>query len=185
MKRHEQIINRNRTALLIVDVQQKINAVMMHPDTVVESIVKLIKACQILNVPIFITEQYPQGLGPTEPKILEALEVKRLTQKLTFSCCGIEKLNSQLKEKNIQQIIVTGIESHVCVQQTALDLLANNFEVHVPKDATSSRKELDYQTAVERMSKAGVVLTTVEAALFELLEEAGTPEFKEISKLIK
>jgi len=185
MNRHPQILNRNRTALLIVDVQQKINAVMMHPDTVVESIVTLIKACQMLNVPIFITEQYPKGLGPTEPKILEALEGKTPIQKMTFSCCGAEELNSKLQEKNIQQLIVTGIESHVCVQQTALDLLANNLQVHVPKDAVSSRKDLDYQTALERVSKAGVVLTTVEAALFELLEEAGTLDFKEVSKLIK
>lgn len=185
MNRHPQILNRNRTALLIVDVQQKINAVMMHADTVVESIVKLIKSCQILNVPIFITEQYPKGLGPTEPKILEALEGKTPIQKMTFSCCGAEELCSKLHDKNIQQLIVTGIESHVCVQQTALDLLANELQVHVPKDAVSSRKELDYQTALERMAKAGVVLTTVEAALFELLEEAGTPDFKEVSKLIK
>jgi nicotinamidase-related amidase len=185
MKRHPQILNRNQTALLIVDVQQKINAVMMHPDLVVDSIVKLIKACQILNVPIFITEQYPKGLGPTEPKILEALGGSTPIQKMTFSCCGVKDLLFQLQEKNIRQVMVTGIECHVCVQQTALDLLAENLHVHVPKDAVSSRKELDYQTALERMSKAGVVLTTVETALFELLEEAGTPEFKEVSKLIK
>ncbi|MFQ5824327.1 MAG: hydrolase [bacterium] len=185
MKRHPQILNRNRTALLIVDVQQKINAVMLYGDIVVNSIVKLIKACKILNVPIFITEQYPKGLGPTEPKILEALEGKVPIQKMTFSCCGVEQLISQFKEKNIQQVIVTGIESHVCVQQTALDLLEQNIQVHVPKEAVSSRNELDYQTALERMSKTGVVLTTVEAALFELLEEAGTPEFKEVSNLIK
>ncbi|MFQ5864324.1 MAG: hydrolase [bacterium] len=185
MKRHPDILNRNQTALLIVDVQQKINAMMMHADTVVSSIVKLIKACQILNVPIFITEQYPKGLGPTERKILQALEGKTPIQKMTFSCCADEELIQQFKNNNIQQVIVTGIECHVCVQQTALDLLAQNMQVHVPKDAVSSRKELDYQTALDRMSKAGVVLTTVEATLFELLEEAGTPEFKEIAKLIK
>jgi nicotinamidase-related amidase len=185
MIRHPEILNKSQTALLIVDVQQKINAVMMHPDTVVESIVKLIKACQILNVPIFITEQYPKGLGPTETKILQALDGNRPIQKMTFSCCGADHLLKQLKDNRIRQVIITGIESHVCVQQTALDLLAQNIQVHIPKDAVSSRKELDYQTALERMSKAGIVLTTVEAALFELLQQAGTPEFKQITQLIK
>jgi len=185
MKRHPQILDRKHTALLIVDVQEKINAVMMHGDLVVDSILKLIKACQTLNVPIFITEQYPKGLGPTEPQILEALEGKSPLQKMTFSCCGSQEFLEQINSQKIKQVIVTGIESHVCVQQTALDLLAQEIQVHIPKDAVSSRKELDYQTAIERMSNAGVVLTTVEAALFELLQEAGTPAFKEITKLIK
>ncbi len=185
MKRHPQILDRNQTALLIVDVQEKINFVMMHGDLVVESILKLIKACQILNVPIFITEQYPKGLGPTEPQILQALDGKIPLQKMTFSCCGSQELLQQINHLKVRQVILTGIESHVCVQQTALDLLAQEIQVHIPKDAVSSRKELDYQTALARMSNAGVVLTSVEAALFELLQEAGTPEFKEVTKLIK
>ncbi len=185
MNRHPEILNRDQTALLIVDVQQKINAVMLHGDAVVENIVRLIKACQILNVPIFITEQYPKGLGPTETKILQALEGKTPIQKMTFSCCGTGEFVQQLSNNHIRQVIVTGIESHVCVQQTALDLLAHGIQVHVPKDAISSRKELDYQTALERMSKSSIVITTVETALFELLQEAGTPEFKKISELIK
>ena len=184
MKRHPQILDRKHTALLIVDVQDKINAVMMHGDLVVDNILKLIKACQILNVPIFITEQYPKGLGPTEPQILQALQGQSPLQKMTFSCCGSQELLEQIKSQKIKQVIVTGIESHVCVQQTALDLLAQEIQVHIPKDAVSSRKELDYQTALARMSNAGVVLTSVEAALFELLQEAGTPEFKKITKLI-
>jgi len=185
MKRHPQILDRKHTALLIVDVQEKINAVMMHGKLVVDSILKLIKACQTLNVPIFITEQYPKGLGPTEPQILQALQGQSPLQKITFSCCGSQELLEQINSQKIKQVIVTGIESHVCVQQTALDLLAQEIQVHIPKDAVSSRKELDYQTAMERMSNAGVVLTSVEAALFELLQEAGTPEFKEVVKLIK
>ena len=104
---------------------------------------------------------------------------------MTFSCCGADELNSGLQAGGIRQVILTGIECHVCVQQTALDLLAHDLQVHVPKDAVSSRKRLDYETALERMSKAGVVLTTVESVLFELLEKAGTPEFKEVTRLIK
>lgn len=185
MNRHPQILDRSQTALLIVDVQQKINAVMMHGQQVVDSILKLIKACQTLKVPIFITEQYPEGLGPTEPEILAALESRSPIQKMTFSCCGSPELVDELNQKNIKQVILTGIESHVCVQQTALDLLAQKIQVHVPKDTVSSRKQLDYETALARMSNAGVVLTSVEASLFELLEKAGTAEFKAVSKLIK
>lgn len=185
MKRHPQILNRRQTALLIVDVQQRINSVVMNGAGVVGNIVKLIETCKIYHLPIFITEQYPKGLGPTEPRILKALEGIQPLQKMTFSCCGSAELIEQIRANGITQLIVTGIEAHVCVQQTALDLLAHEFQVHVPKDAVSSRKELDYQTALERMSRAGVVMTTIETALFEMMEEAGTPEFKKISKLIK
>jgi len=185
MNRHPQILDRRQTALLIVDVQQRINSVVMNGTGVVENIVKLIETCKIYHLPIFITEQYPKGLGPTEPKILEALESNSPLQKMTFSCCGSGELIEQIRAKGIKQLIVAGIEAHVCVQQTALDLLAQDFQVHVPKDAVSSRKELDYQTALERMARAGIVLTTIETALFELMAEAGTPEFKKVSKLIK
>ncbi len=185
MIRHPQILKRQTAALLIIDVQQKINAVMLHREQVVNSIVKLIKGCRILNLPIFITEQYPQGLGATEPDVLQALQGTPPLQKMTFSSCGAEPLLADFKSKGIEQVVVTGIECHVCVQQTALDLLAHGFQVHLPKDAVSSRKALDYETAIERMARAGVVITTVEAVLFELLERAGTSEFKEVSKLIK
>ncbi|MFQ5706663.1 MAG: hydrolase [bacterium] len=185
MKRHPQILNRKQTALLIVDVQERINAVMHHRQTVVESILKLIKTCQILDVPIFITEQYPKGLGATEAEILAALGDTTPIQKMTFSCCGDAGLLTQLEQKNIRQVIVTGIECHVCVQQTALDLLAHHLQVHIPRDAVSSRKLLDYETALDRMAKTGAVLTTVESAVFELLEKAGTTEFKQVARLIK
>lgn len=185
MTHHPQILVRRHTALLIVDVQQKINAVMLHRERVLDNIIKLIRAGQILDIPIFITEQYPKGLGPTEPKILDALQGRHPIQKMTFSCCGAGDVLDQLQQRKIQQVIVSGIESHVCVLQTALDLLSHKLQVHVPGDAVSSRKQIDYETALERMSKAGVVITTVEACLFELLEEAGTPEFKQVSKLIK
>jgi len=185
MTRHPQILNKKHTALLIVDIQQRINAVMQAGDMVVANTIKLIKACRILNIPIFITEQYPKGLGPTEPVILEALADVQPMQKMSFSCCSAEKLLPQLNSLQIKQVIVTGIESHVCVLQTAFDLIANDYQVHIPKEAVSSRKEIDYQTALARMSKAGIIITTVESVLFELLETAGTPEFKEITKLIK
>lgn len=185
MNQHPHILDRQKTALLIIDVQEAINAVMHTGDLVVESVVKLIKACRILSVPIFITEQYPKGLGPTETKVMDALAGQTPIQKMNFSCCRSDDLVSQLRAAGAKQVIVVGIESHVCVLQTSLDLTALDFQVHLPKEATSSRKEMDYLTALERMQNTGVIITTVEAALFELLEKAGTPEFREVSRLIK
>lgn len=185
VKRHPQILKRKQTALLIVDVQEKINAVMLDREFLLNNIVKLIRGCQILDVPIFITEQYPKGLGPTESAIMEALGHATPLQKMTFSCCGATELLPSLKTKHIKQVMVTGIEAHVCVQQTALDLLAQGYQVHVIRDGVSSRKTTDAEAALARMQNAGAVLNTTEAALFEMLERAGTPQFKEISCLVK
>jgi nicotinamidase-related amidase len=106
-------------------------------------------------------------------------------QKMTFSCCGSEDLMSALNAKGIRQAVLVGIETHVCVLQTALDLLARNFQVHVVRDAVSSRHELDHQAALQRMAQAGAIVTTAEAVLFELMARADIAEFKEVSKLIK
>lgn len=185
MSRHSQILNKNHSALLIVDVQEKINAVMFSGELVKSNILKLILGCQTLNVPIIITEQYPQGLGPTEPAITAAITMTEPLSKITFSCCGIEGFSKGLKQRGLRQIILTGIECHVCVLQTALDLLAEGFQVHLVRNAVSSRKQMDYDTAQQRLAEAGAIITTTETVLFELLEKAGTPEFKNVVKLIK
>jgi len=185
MDRHPEILDRYRTAVLIVDIQEKISAVMLHRQRVIDNTLKLVRACRIMDVPVLITEQYPQGLGPTEPVIAEAMESIAPPVKMTFSCCGIQELLDQLSGKDIEQIVIVGIETHVCVQQTALDLLLRGYQVHVLRDCVSSRKEIDYETALERMRASGVIISTLEAALFELLERAGTPEFKEVAKLVK
>ena len=185
MQRHLDTLDRKRSGLLVIDVQEKIAAVMFHRQRVLDTTLKLIKACQILNVPVFITEQYPQGLGPTEPAIKKMLEDVPPLTKLTFSCCGRGGLIDQLRAKHLEQIILVGIEAHVCVQQTALDLLAQGFQVHVLQDGVSSRKKIDFETALQRMRSAGVIVSTGEAAIFELLERAGTREFKQVVQLIK
>lgn len=185
MKRHPQILQRKHAALLIIDVQEKISAVMLDREFLLNNIVKLIKGCRALEVPIFITEQYPKGLGPTEQAIKEALGNSRPLQKMTFSCCGAAELMPALKKAGIKQVMLVGIEAHVCVQQTALDLLANGYQVHVIREGVSSRKTTDAQSALARLQSAGAVISTTEAALFELLERAGTPPFKEISQLVK
>jgi isochorismate hydrolase len=183
--RHSTILDRQHTGLLVVDIQERIHSVMRFREEVQNNAVKLIRGCQLLRVPIFLTEQYPQGLGHTISPIRFALQTALPFQKMTFSCCGSEELVAHLKAKAIWQVVLGGIETHVCVMQTALDLLANEYQVHVARDAVSSRKELDHNTALERLAQAGATITTTEAVLFELMGRADIPEFKEISKLIK
>jgi nicotinamidase-related amidase len=183
--RHSTILKREETALLIIDIQEKIFRVMLNPEIVIQNTIKLIEGFKILDSPIFATEQYPKGLGETETRIKEALKNVVPIQKMTFSCYGAGDLFEILNYRKIKRVVVAGIESHVCVQQTALDLLANDFQVSLAADACSSRKEVDYSMALERMRKAGVIVTTTEAILFELLNVCGTEEFKKISKIVK
>lgn len=185
MKRHSLILKKEKSALLIIDIQERILPVIYNYELVLNNIMKLIKGFKILNLPIYYTEQYPKGLGPTSKMILDELQEYKTYQKMTFSCSGAENLFEDFKENNLNQIIVTGIESHVCVQQTVMDLLANNFQVNLVADAISSRKNIDYNIALDRMRKLGAEVTTTESILFELLEVCGTPEFKEISKIVK
>lgn len=186
IQRHAELVDREKVGLLVVDIQERINQVMLQPEAVVANGVKLIRGFKILNRPIFITEQYPKGLGPTNSEILQALpEATNIISKLSFSACGAEGLLPQIEKHRLSQIVVTGIETHVCIFQTAMDLLANGYQVYLPVDALSSRKEIDRQIAIERATRAGVICTTTEMILFEMLKEAGTDEFKAISKLVK
>jgi nicotinamidase-related amidase len=183
--RHSTILRREETALLIIDIQEKIFRVMLNSEMIILNTIKLIEGFRILGSEIFVTEQYPKGLGETEIRVKESLQGIQPIQKMSFSCLGAGELFSTLKEKNIKQVALTGIESHVCVQQTALDLIANGFQVSLAADACSSRKEMDYKTALSRMRHAGVIVTTTESILFELLNVCGTEEFKLISKIVK
>ena len=183
--RHSTILQREKTALLIIDIQEKIFRVMLIPEIIIQNTIKLIEGFRILGSPIFVTEQYPKGLGETESRIKKSLKDIAPIQKLSFSCSGAGNLFETLQYRKIKQVAVAGIESHVCVQQTVLDLLANGFQVSLAADACSSRKETDYNIALERMRTAGVIVTTTEAILFELLNVSGTEEFRKISKIVK
>ena len=183
--RHSTILRRGETALLIIDIQEKIFRVMQNSELIIQNTLKLIEGFRILGSEIFVTEQYPKGLGQTELRIREALKGIRPIQKMSFSCSGAGELFITLMEKQITQVVLAGIESHVCVQQTALDLIANGFQVSLAVDACSSRKEIDYDTALSRMRQAGAIVTTTESILFELLNVCGTDEFKQISKIVK
>ncbi|MDR3668772.1 MAG: hydrolase [Ignavibacteriaceae bacterium] len=185
LQRNSKILLRDTTALLLVDIQEKILNVMNNPDQVINNALKLIKGFKILNIPIFYTEQYPKGLGATSDALLTELQGLSPIQKMSFSCYGAGNFFTRLTDNNVTQVVVAGIEAHVCVQQTVLDLVANNFQVNVSADAVSSRNDLDYRISLDRMRVHGAEITTAEAILFELLVNSGTDEFKEISKIIK
>ncbi len=185
MKRNPIILKKETTALLIIDLQERILPVIRNYEAVLENTVKLIKGFKVMQLPIYFTEQYPKGLGPTSTIILNELEGYSAIQKMSFSCFDAENLFEELHKKKLSQIVVCGIETHVCVQQTVLDLLANDFQVNLAADAVSSRKEIDYNIALDRMRTLGAEVTTTESILFELLEVCGTPEFKEVSKIVK
>jgi len=185
MDKHPKILQRENSVLLVIDIQEKILPVIYESERVVINATKLINGFKILNSPIYFTEQYPKGLGSTEQKIKLALGDRSAINKMSFSCFGAGDLFEELKSKNILQVVVCGIESHVCVIQTALDLLANGFQVHVAADAVSSRHKFDYETALERMRSNGAEISLTESILFEMLNVCGTEEFKAISKLVK
>ena len=171
------LLERNRAALLVVDVQEGFRSYESFAG-VASACAKLVQAARILELPTVVSEQYPKGLGHTAPEI--GLLRERRIEKTVFSAARAEGFD--LGERD--QAIVCGIEAHVCVSQTVHDLLDRGIAVHVPADAVGSRHPVDYERALERLERAGAVVSTVEAALFELLERAGTPEFKAVQKLI-
>ena len=177
------LLARDQTALLVIDVQERINAVMADQGHL-PRIEVLIEACKNLGVPVIGSEQYPQGLGPTVPSLATALGGTP-PAKLTFSCFRDKDLRVELESTQKPQFLVTGIETHVCVAQTALDLLAAGFQVHVPQDAVNSRRSADKIWALRRMARADAVITSTESALFELVERCDTVDFKMVAKLVK
>ncbi len=183
--RHLQIARPEQTVLLIVDIQQKLFDLMKKKKHVTHHVKVLTEAAKTLDLPIVVTEQYRKGLGPTEPAIAEAIENFSPLEKMTFSCMGNDAIVAELKRLARPRVIVTGIETHICVQQTVLDLIQADYTVYLPADATCSRAKANYKTGVERMRAAGAVITTTESMVFELLEEAGTDRFKALLPLFK
>jgi len=171
------------TALVVIDVQDKLIRHIPDHQRLVWNIRRLLDAASTLEVRVTGTEQYPQGLGPTVPELAE--RIGEVPAKMTFSCVGCPGLFAALADKGIHKLLLAGIETHVCVQQTALDALANGFQVYLAVDASGSRHDQDREVALRRMELAGACLTTTEAAMFEWCQTAGTPEFKQISLLVR
>jgi nicotinamidase-related amidase len=184
-RKFKQVLNPASTALLIIDIQERILPVIHNHQNVVQNTLKLIKGFKVMNLPIYYTEQYPKGLGATSSELKNELADAVYFDKMSFSCFGAGELFDRFKEGNHSQIVVAGVETHVCVQQTVLDLLENNFQVNVAADAVSSRRKTDYKFALERIRHHGAEITTHESVLFELLNVCSTDTFKQVSKIVK
>lgn len=172
------------TALLVIDVQEKLVPKIAGAEVLLHNIAFLLDACAILQVPATVTEQYPKGLGTTVAVLASRLPAER-PQKLAFSSCAVEEVIAGFRRAGSTKVLVCGIEAHVCVLQTVLDLIALGFTAVVATDAIGSRYPHDYAVAIRRMEQAGAVPATVESAVFELTGVAGTPQFKEISRLVQ
>ena len=181
--RSTELLTTQDSLLLVVDVQQKLMPHIANQDRVVAMILRLVKAAKLASVPTVCSEQYPSGLGSTVEPLVEELDCER-HEKLTFSCLGNDTLRSKVAEFSRPKVVLCGVETHICILQTALDLLAEGYRVYLPTDAVSSRSEADHDVGVRRLEAQGVIPMTSEACLFEWCERAGTELFGEVRKLV-
>jgi nicotinamidase-related amidase len=180
-------LERGKTALIVIDIQDVLMKQMDQEVArkTIKNIKTMINFAKEMGIPILLTEQYPKGLGRTIKEIQSELEPITPIEKLSFSCCGENSFNEKLKGLCKKYIIITGIETHVCILQTTNDLLEKGYEVHVVADAVCSRRKLDWEIALRWMEKKGAIISTTEIIAFQLLKEAGTEEFRHLSKLLK
>ena len=180
-------MDKENAVLVAVDFQEAQTRIM--PPEVGKNIIRnmkiLIAFAGQLRIPILVTEQYPKGLGKTIPDIREGLGEITPIEKVFFSCCGTKAFNERLDALKRKEVVLAGIEAHICVLQTAADLLRNHYEVHVVADAVGSRKKLDWEVGLRWMDKKGAMISTTEIIAFQWLKEAGTEDFKQLSKLLK
>lgn len=184
MTRHPQLLDSRNAGLLIVDIQEKLIGKMASPRLVLENTIRLIRAFRELKRPVMLTEQYPRGLGHTVPEIHQWVTDIPVQEKLDFSCCGMDGFTASLRAQKITQVVVCGIETHVCIWQTAMDLQHHGFMSMVIGDAVSSRTADNHQNALNRMMQHSIEVASTEMALFEMLRRAGTDAFRMIHQLI-
>jgi nicotinamidase-related amidase len=177
------MLDREKTALIVVDIQGNLAQAMSEKELLFENVEKIIRGVQVFGVPVLVTEQVK--LGPTIPALARYLEGVKPIVKDSFSCCGDERFMKELTALNRRQILMTGIEAHVCAYQTTMDLLEKGYEVHLVADAVSSRTIRNREIGIQKLKDSGAILTSTEMALFELLKTAGDPKFKEIFKIVK
>jgi nicotinamidase-related amidase len=175
------VLDRDRAALVVVDVQEAFRPAVLDFRGTARAVATLIEGARVLGLPVVVTEQYPTGLGHTVPEVAEHLEEIEPIEKVCFSAAAADGFDLGGRD----QALVCGIESHVCVSQTAHDLLDRGVEVHVARDAVSSRTEANRELGLHKMEGAGAIVTSVETALFELVGAAGSDEFKRVQRLIK
>lgn len=178
-------IQTNQTQALVVDIQEKLFPHMANKEELLETTIKLIKGLELLNIPFILNEQYPKGIGHTITPIKELIAKENPYEKFTFSCCKNEETLKAIQNNDKKFVIVFGIEAHVCVLQSVLDLLNEGFIPVLVTDCISSRNPNDKEIAIKRMEQSGAILTTYESLLFELCVSSKNDIFKEISKLVK
>lgn len=177
-------LNREEAVLLVIDIQEKLVPVMKYKDQVINNSKILIKAAKEMNFPVVATEQYPKGLGPTVLELLDLIDEGNIYAKNSFTAYT-EEVKEALKSLDKKKVLITGMETHVCVFQTARDLINDGYQVYLAKDALASRTKDNYLNGLDLMKSLGAVITNTETAVFDLLKVSGTPEFKVMSKLIK
>lgn len=170
---------------MIVDYQEKLMPSIHNHEQVIAKIAQLLTGLKTVGCPVIFTQQYTKGLGMTVPELVETQEEFHYLEKVTYSCLDTEEIKEELRKQNKKTVILAGVEAHICVMQTARDLIDQGYQVCIVTDCISSRTEENRQVGIERMKQEGAYVTSVESVLFELLVKAGTPEFKTISKLIK
>lgn len=178
-------IHREECAGLVIDIQEKLFPHMLHKEELLKNCLTLIEGLQVLGVPMMVTEQYPKGLGATLEQINRVMENSLPIEKISFSCCDELVYREALEKMNRGWVIICGIEAHVCVMQTVIDLIDAGYKPVVVADCISSRKPEDKRVAIERMHSEGAIITTCESILFELTRVSGSEEFKAISRLVK
>lgn len=176
------------SVLLVIDVQKKLTSVM--PNKVMERLTNnsklLIKTASLLSIPVIVTRQYPKGLGPIEEEIAETLDNNTLEyEKTCFSCAGVSELMDALEKSGRKQVIITGIEAHICVMQTALDLKDKDYNVFVVTDAVASRQRENYENAIHRLTQSGITCINSESVVFEWLQDASHQAFKTVSAMVR
>lgn len=179
------VLERSKAALVVIDIQEKLFAVMADRDRLRERVLQAIRGCRIMGLPVVWSEQYPDGMGPTIQPVAALLTAHEPMPKKSFSVVGDDALKKHIQGLGRKQFILTGIEAHVCVYQTAVDLLDLGYEVEVVSDAVSSRNEENRRIGLERARRAGAAITSVETVLFELLRVAEGPRFKQVLAILK
>jgi nicotinamidase-related amidase len=185
MKEVSFMLELKSSVLLVIDVQEKLFRAISEKEKRLDNLQRLVKGIQVLEVPLIVTEQYPKGLGPTVKEIADLLPGFKPIAKTSFSCCGDKAFSREFKKLDRKQVLLAGIESHVCVYQTAADLIGSGYEVHAVGDAISSRTEENRQVGLKMMEGLGVKPTSTETVLFELLKIAEGDKFKAISKIVR
>ncbi len=180
-----ELLNRENTGLLIIDIQEKLMEVMGRKQEIIENIIKLLHLSELFNLPLILTEHYPRWLGPTLDEVREFLPTYEPITKMHFNCCDVDAFNDRLEGERLQSVIVTGVESHICIFQTCVCLLQRGYPVHVPQDAVDSRTDENWRVGLGLLRQAGAHITSTETVIYQILEKAGTKEFKKMLKILK